>query len=210
MSTDDKDQAFRLRFLTTPRRFMIFHLVGVRVGCTLHLESQTKQIRKAGETRPIEILEKVEGLPSVAADRKAFWEGRFGYRRGPRYDRANFAMTVPVEIRAAVGRGNKGKKRSPEHRAALLRAHTGKPLSPEIRAALSRAKKGRPLSPEHRAALSRAHKGKVLSPQQRAAISQKLKGRTLSPEHRAAIGRAIKTKTSSARSVNRPPLLRGS
>src|SRR5215469_17087601 len=113
MADQNDDEARRQAFLETPRKFFIYHVVGRKVGCTLHLESQTKRLRKNGESWPTVVLEEVEGLASEAAERKRWWEDHFGYRRSPHYDRTNWGVTVPIGTRRAVGARSKGRPRSP-------------------------------------------------------------------------------------------------
>ena len=69
--------------------FTVYHVVGVKVGCTKDFEARSAQNRVTyGADIEIQILEEIVGDVGLAADREAQWARELGYAVGVRYDAA--------------------------------------------------------------------------------------------------------------------------
>lgn len=106
-------------------------------------------------------------------------------------------VTMTTEIRAKIGRGNKGKQRTEETRKKLCIARANRvPFSPEkqaeIIARIIAKTTGQKRSPEQIQRISDSQKGKVLSVAHRAAVSKGLIGRIVLPITRERIRKALK------------------
>jgi hypothetical protein len=108
------------------------------------------------------ISEAKQGVPRSPADRAKMSASHLTRDRSPE----------ELEQITALGRGWKGKTRSPETRAKMSAAKQGRPRSPETIAKVAAALRGRTLNSEQRAKLSQALTGKVRSPETRAKMSE--------------------------------------
>jgi hypothetical protein len=92
------------------------------------------------------------------------------YPSGPLANKSDGAgatgWTMPIDIRAKIGVGNRGKKRSEAVRAHLAAINTGQKASPATRKKMSRSHKGikrKPCSPETKRKISAALKGRTFT-----------------------------------------------
>jgi hypothetical protein len=92
-NTDTMDAGAWFKSTGEVREFAIYHIVGRKIGCTTDLKRRTKQYRKEGELRPLEVVEIFTGTATQAGDREHHWADHYGYLRRARYEN-NWSVTV--------------------------------------------------------------------------------------------------------------------
>jgi hypothetical protein len=77
--------------------YTIYHVVGVKVGCTSVFERRKKQY---SEDTVFEILEELDNCTDqFAGDREWWWADKFGYERGPHYAEKRWDIVLlPEEL----------------------------------------------------------------------------------------------------------------
>lgn len=84
--------------------FTIYHIVGLKCGCTDDLKRLAWQHQREGELRSLEVIEIVNGTPQQAGDVEWAWADRYGYPRGKHYSKFNWALTVSKEMQRENGK----------------------------------------------------------------------------------------------------------
>jgi hypothetical protein len=105
--------------------YTIYHVVGIKVGCTIAPKRRFRQNRDLyGENIQIEILDELENCSAqFAGDREWEWADAFGYPRGYHYT-ARWDVRISAEELSANGRkaalvSNLG------HASSEVRGHSG-------------------------------------------------------------------------------------
>jgi general stress protein YciG len=88
------------------REYTIYHIPGVKVGCTVNFKARKMQYE---EGTVFDILEVIECTALVASDREWHWADKLGYERGTYYADCNWNAILTAEQRSELGKKN-GKK----------------------------------------------------------------------------------------------------
>jgi hypothetical protein len=83
------------------REHTIYHIPGVKVGCTVNFECRKKEYK---EGTVFYILEVIECTAQVAGDREWYWADRLGYERGRHYAEFNWNVNMTSEQRSEAGK----------------------------------------------------------------------------------------------------------
>lgn len=114
------DPATRVGDMTARALFVIYHVVGVKVGCSKEFERRCEQNRATyGADIEIRILEELAGDEIQAAAREAHWARELGYRLGTPYDEA--IQNQRDRARASVN-SPRHNMNDPEHQARCVAA----------------------------------------------------------------------------------------
>jgi hypothetical protein len=79
----------------------IYHIPGVKVGCTVDFKKRKTQYEPG---TVFEVLENIECTALVAGDREWYWADKFGYPKGPHYSENNWNVNMTPEQRSEAGR----------------------------------------------------------------------------------------------------------
>ena len=102
--------------------FVVYHVVGVKVGCTKDFDRRCEENRITyGPDIAIDVLEEFTGTEEFAAEREAFHANAMGYRLGNPYDKAIHARREMA--RRSLDSPTHASKRE-ECRQAFLKAGT--------------------------------------------------------------------------------------
>jgi hypothetical protein len=90
------------------RKHTIYHIPGVKVGCTVDFNNRKKDYK---EDTVFETLEVIECTDQFAGDREWYWADALGYERGPHYAEFNWSINMTPEQRSAAGKALSKEKR---------------------------------------------------------------------------------------------------
>jgi hypothetical protein len=96
------------------REHIIYHIPGVKVGCTVNLKMRKTQYP---EGTVIEILEIIKCTTQVAGDREWEWADKLGYERGLHY--AEYNWNVKLTHAQRIAAGNTGGYKTVELRVGI-------------------------------------------------------------------------------------------
>lgn len=93
----------------------IYHIPGVKVGCTINFVARKTQYPEGTNIEIIEVLEEFDD--ELAGDREWDWADHYGYSRGGHY-KNTWNHTLTVEMRSAAGK--KGAETIRENKTGLF------------------------------------------------------------------------------------------
>jgi hypothetical protein len=80
------------------KKYIIYHIPGVKVGCTVNFEARKIQYDEGTVFEVLEELDESVG-DKLAGDREWYWADHFGYHRGRHYSEYNWNVNIPPEDR---------------------------------------------------------------------------------------------------------------
>lgn len=161
----------------------IYHLVGIKVGCTNNIKSRTARNRRTyGRDIRVEILEEFSGTISECADLESEWSVRLGYgeiRPDQRYD--SESNKYMLGLKGAKYNPTKGKKHTEQSKSLMSKNKMPFEHTEESKKRISESLKGKMVGENN------PMYGKANSQKQKEFIGSLYRGKNLSEEHRKKI-----------------------